>query len=211
MTQQPGAISDQILSQGDNWFVFHLVSGSDLSTLKRANGHFSDDLLQSLLNEPIKGQGMFWSSESKRSYPIPIRVLPFDNIAPELKSNEKRIEATLPNQIRKSLVKDIYGDNIGGNVVSQVLEAGLKNLSNKTSFMQKVRDGALHDSYFAMQLKESLPNGNQIFPDDKQCFIACRRKVKDFMIANFGLENEGWKSEKRNYKGKMANFYKVIE
>ncbi|PSN11289.1 ATPase [filamentous cyanobacterium CCT1] len=211
VTQQPGAISDQILSQGDNWFVFHLVSGSDLSTLKRANGHFSDDLLQSLLNEPIKGQGMFWSSESKRSYPIPIRVLPFDNIAPELKSNEKRIEATLPNQIRKSLVKDIYGDNIGGNVVSQVLEAGLKNLSNKTSFMQKVRDGALHDSYFAMQLKESLPNGNQIFPDDKQCFIACRRKVKDFMIANFGLENEGWKSEKRNYKGKMANFYKVIE
>ena len=30
ITQQPGSISWQILSQGDNWFVFHLLSSGDL-------------------------------------------------------------------------------------------------------------------------------------------------------------------------------------
>jgi hypothetical protein len=44
---------------------------------KRANAHFSDDLLSSLLNEPLKGHGIFWSSESPRPFPVPIRVLDF--------------------------------------------------------------------------------------------------------------------------------------
>ncbi len=30
VTQQPGAISDQLLSQGDNFFALHLVSSVDL-------------------------------------------------------------------------------------------------------------------------------------------------------------------------------------
>jgi len=50
ITQQPGSISGEILSQGDNWFVFHLLSATDLQALKRANAHFSDDLLSTLLN-----------------------------------------------------------------------------------------------------------------------------------------------------------------
>jgi len=62
ITQQPGSIPVEILSQGDNWFIFHLLSASDLQNVRRANAHFSDDLLSSLLNEPIVGQGVFWSS-----------------------------------------------------------------------------------------------------------------------------------------------------
>jgi hypothetical protein len=31
-----------------------------------------------LLNEPIPGHGIYWSSVKGKSYPIPIRVLPFD-------------------------------------------------------------------------------------------------------------------------------------
>lgn len=78
ITQQPGAITGEILSQGDNWFVFHLLSAGDLSAIKKANAHFSDDLLSSLLNEPIPGHGIFWSSVSGKSYPIPIRVHSFE-------------------------------------------------------------------------------------------------------------------------------------
>ena len=62
ITQQPGSIPKEILSQGDNWFVFHLLSEGDLKALKYANAHFSDDLLRSLLNEPIVGHSIFWSS-----------------------------------------------------------------------------------------------------------------------------------------------------
>jgi hypothetical protein len=84
VTQQPGAIPVELLSQGDSWFVFHLLSQSDLRAVKAANAHFSDDLLSSLLNEPLPGNGVFWSSvsgevsQAGNAYPIPLRVLSFE-------------------------------------------------------------------------------------------------------------------------------------
>jgi len=80
ITQQPGSIPNEILSQGDNWFIFHLLAANDLAAAKRANAHFSDDLLSSLLNEPIEGNGIFWSSASKRPIPIPFRALSFESM-----------------------------------------------------------------------------------------------------------------------------------
>lgn len=80
ITQQPGSIPVEILSQGDNWFVFHLLSSADLTSLKRANAHFSDDLLSSLLNEPIPGQGVFWSSVGGKPYPVSLRALSFEKL-----------------------------------------------------------------------------------------------------------------------------------
>ena len=79
ITQQPGSIAHEILSQGDNWFIFHLLSAGDLFSVKKANAHFSDDLLSTLLNEPIPGHGVFWSSAGGKSYPIPLRILSFEN------------------------------------------------------------------------------------------------------------------------------------
>jgi len=78
ITQQPGSIPDEILSQGDNWFIFHLLSAGDLQNVRKANAHFSQDILSSILNEPIPGQGVFWSSSGGRPYPVSIRVLSFE-------------------------------------------------------------------------------------------------------------------------------------
>jgi hypothetical protein len=82
VTQQPGSIPFELLSQGDNFFVFHLLSSGDLQSLKKANAHFSDDLLSSLLNEPLPGHGVIWSSAAMegaaKAYPIPVRVLSFE-------------------------------------------------------------------------------------------------------------------------------------
>ena len=75
ITQQPGSIRGEILSQGDNWFIFHLLSAGDLQAVQKANAHFSEDLLSALLNEPIPGHGVFWSSAAGRPYPISIRAL----------------------------------------------------------------------------------------------------------------------------------------
>jgi hypothetical protein len=80
ITQQPGSIPQEVLSQGDNWFVFHLLSAGDLGNVRRANAHFSEDLLATLLNEPIPGQGVFWSSVGGKPYPLPIRVLSFESL-----------------------------------------------------------------------------------------------------------------------------------
>ena len=83
ITQQPGSIPVELLSQGDNWFVFHLLSASDLKSLQRANSHFSDDLLGGLLNEPLPGQGVMWSSVSANPYPVSFRALSFEKIYPQ--------------------------------------------------------------------------------------------------------------------------------
>jgi len=85
ITQQPSSIPAELLSQGDSWFIFHLLSQGDLRAVKAANSHFSDDLLSSLLNEPLPGNGVFWSSVSGdvdkagNAYPIPLRVLSFED------------------------------------------------------------------------------------------------------------------------------------
>ena len=80
ITQQPGSISSEILSQGDNWFVFHLLSSTDLTSLQRANAHLSTDILSTLLNEPIPGQGVFWSSTLDKPYPLSIRAMSFEEL-----------------------------------------------------------------------------------------------------------------------------------
>ncbi|MBA9003015.1 ATP-binding protein [Thermomonospora cellulosilytica] len=83
ITQQPGSLPHELLSQGDNFFVFHLLSQGDLVSLKKANAHFSDDLLATLLNEPLVGNGIYWSSapgtdQASRPYPISVRILSFE-------------------------------------------------------------------------------------------------------------------------------------
>jgi hypothetical protein len=78
ITQQPGSIPQELLSQGDVWFVFHLLSEGDLKAVQRANAHFSEDLLSALLNEPIPGHCVFWSSAGGKPYPLPMRILSFE-------------------------------------------------------------------------------------------------------------------------------------
>ncbi|KUK70372.1 MAG: hypothetical protein XD88_0707 [Methanocalculus sp. 52_23] len=102
ITQQPGSIASEILSQGDNWFVFHLLSSVDLQTLKKANAHFSDDLLSTLLNEPLVGNGIFWSSAGGKSYPIPVRVLPFEELYEALDPKyERPVVETFAQELKK--------------------------------------------------------------------------------------------------------------
>ncbi|WP_032792092.1 ATP-binding protein [Streptomyces griseus] len=84
ITQQPGSLPQELLSQGDNFFVFHLLSQGDLISLKKANAHFSEDLLATLLNEPLVGNGIYWSSapgtdRHSRPYPVSVRVLSFED------------------------------------------------------------------------------------------------------------------------------------
>lgn len=105
ITQQPGSIPGEILSQGDNFFIFHLLAQSDLIALKKANAHFSEDLLASLLNEPLVGHGIFWSSAPgeethARPYPLSVRVKSF-NGAYELRDSKYDSPLALDNYARK--------------------------------------------------------------------------------------------------------------
>ena len=108
ITQQPGSIPHEILSQGDNWFIFHLLSAGDLASAKKANAHFSDDLLSSLLNEPLPGQGVFWSSVSGKPYPVSLRALLFEDLfeAADPTYNRPAVN-TFATELRQQMTKVI--------------------------------------------------------------------------------------------------------
>jgi hypothetical protein len=77
ITQQPGSIAPEILSQADNWFCFHLLSEGDAGTLGKYNSHFSDDILAHLIAEPIPGNCFMWSAPHQ-PFVLPVRVRNFE-------------------------------------------------------------------------------------------------------------------------------------
>src|SRR5207245_8864834 len=108
ISQQPVSIPTEIRSQGDNWFIFHLLSAADLVNVNRANAHFSEDLLSTLLNEPIPGQGLFWSSVGGSPFPIPIRAVSFDAQHPRQdKDYTKAAVATYATSLKQRLASVI--------------------------------------------------------------------------------------------------------
>jgi len=101
ITQQPGAIDDEIMSQGDNFFAFHLLSEGDLKALSRANPHFSEDLLSGLLNEPLVGSGLFFSLYSSKQYPIPFRPFDFAKRNPRRLAQNADLSTIYAAELRK--------------------------------------------------------------------------------------------------------------
>ncbi len=126
ITQQPGAIPTEILSQGDNWFIFHLLSSADLRNVQTANSHFSGDLLSSLLNEPIVGQGVFWSSVKGTPYPIPVRVLSFEHMYQRQDQDYTRAAVeTYASGLRQKYTAQIAEAEAAVSAVSQPVDGEL--------------------------------------------------------------------------------------
>lgn len=96
ITQQPGAIGPELVSQCDNFFVFHLLSGVDLDALGHSNLHYSADIVNSLASEPIPGNCFFWSGRGL-SIVTCARILPFSGVVAESR-RELREDARKPDR-----------------------------------------------------------------------------------------------------------------
>lgn len=168
ITQQPGSIPGDILSQGDNWFVFHLLSANDLMTLKRANSHFSDDLLSSLLNEPIPGQGVFWSSVEGKPYPLSVRAFSFEEMYPPRdKDYNEQAGATYAAAIAWQEANGEAGQPVtqaaasdSGEVVdrkAEVEQMAIDRLKKDRRMMGYLDEGRAFWSALMSELQKSLP------------------------------------------------------
>lgn len=62
ITQQPGAIAEEIVSQTDNFFVMHLLSKSDVDALVRANRHYGGVIAHFLASETVVGNAYVYSA-----------------------------------------------------------------------------------------------------------------------------------------------------
>ena len=76
ITQQPGSLAGELLSQVDNWFCFHLLSRGDAAVLEKYNSHFSEDVLNHMIAEPIRGNCFMWSAPDQ-PFVLPARVHEF--------------------------------------------------------------------------------------------------------------------------------------
>lgn len=126
VTQQPGSIAPDILSQADNWFSFHLLSEADAGTLGKHNAHFSDDILSHLIAEPIRGNCYMWSAPLQ-PFVLPVRVRSFEAIYREkvnLTSTAPAIDAAAANAVKHELLDAL-------NVIAASLRPALKAKSVK--------------------------------------------------------------------------------
>jgi DNA helicase HerA-like ATPase len=224
ITQQPGSISSEILSQGDNWFCFHLLSAGDLKAIKSANAHFSDDILSSLLNEPIPGHGVFWSSVGGKSYPIPIRVLSFEGQyqAQDPQYSKPRVN-TAAEELRKrfaTALASARGVQLevmpGGKVAPPAVpvaprdeeaeadeeqdalgsyeEAAIKAFCADGQFIAKLRRNGMPWRGVQERLKEALPD---VLSDRDRIAYGLVPKA---MNAVFGNQDAAWRTERRPAK-----------
>ncbi len=227
VTQQPGSISSEILSQGDNWFAFHLLSTGDLRAIKNANAHFSDDILSSLLNEPIPGHGVFWSSVGGKSYPIPIRVLSFEGqykaldlkySMPTANTTAKILQQRFAGALAAALDSAPHDTSVTGkeeqshapdgrepepdekqDALETYARAAMENLKSDQRFLDALRQSGKPWRAVQEQLKNGLPD---VLSDRGE--IAHRLVVR-VMTELFGEQNVSWKTEKRPSKSRPGD------
>ncbi len=104
ITQQPGAMAPELLSQADNWFCFHLLSEGDAGVLGKYNSHYSSDILAHLIAEPIPGNCYMWSAPHQ-PFVLPVRLRDFGEIYREYicrDENEQAIENTGAKEVIKA-------------------------------------------------------------------------------------------------------------
>lgn len=221
ITQQPGSIPVDILSQGDNWFIFHLLSSTDLTNVRKANAHFSEDILSVLLNEPIPGQGVFWSSVGGKPYPVSIRVLSFEHMYRMIDPTFTRGAAnTFANQLRsqnEQLVKQAleYASN---SLFEETVTAGGFLEDNHTNsekpdvleiYKQRAIDALRGDVETLQKMRsgEGVPFGlivgilEKCFPKEFQDRNSIAYStVPQALTEVFGRQGDGWHSYRNAQK-----------
>ena len=221
ITQQPGSIPVEILSQGDNWFIFHLLSAADLTALKRANAHFSDDLLSSLLNEPIPGQGVFWSSVGGKPYPISLRALSFEKMfsmrdrdynQPAGRTYAQTLRSTFSgmgpvgttarvpeaDNVSTSFLEEVETDDAGPvDVMANIERQAIEALRGNADIKEKLESGNGMPWYGVQQfLMDHLPE----HLEDRRQFAY--NLVPKAMNAVFGPQPAAWETFKNPTTGK---------
>lgn len=223
ITQQPGSIPTEILSQGDNWFVFHLLSATDLLTLKKANAHFSDDILAGLLNEPIPGQGVFWSSVLKdKQYPIHLRVLSFEDLYKPIdpRYDKARVD-TFVDEMRGKFDSYATPDETGADEdrsevaespddlqhTRDVLLQEFKNNLDSDPELRKLRQGGEVLWYKVVRFLEAKIEAHRLYNPSEDF---ARNYVAELMNSVFGMQGRSWNHERKLVDGKEKRVIKLL-
>ena len=223
ITQQPGSIPAELVSQGDNFFVFHLLAEGDLNALRRANAHFSGDLLAALLNEPLVGHGVFWSSapgtdEHAKPYPLSVRVLDFNQahllLDPGYDKGPLDIYAARLRQRFAAAVSQAAGilaSGASGARSAQPMDpdtvyraAAIARLSDDRAFRQEMISGTWLWRV-AQKLRDYGPGEDIV----REGFTWGLSIVDPALNEIFGKDN--WRKQNRDYRGKTLVWVEAVD
>ncbi len=90
ITQQPSSIPNEIISQVDNFFVFHLLNDGDINSLIYANKHYKS-VAKFLQNETIQGLSYVYYGK-KQPYVLPVKILDFNREVENFKKRFRKEE-----------------------------------------------------------------------------------------------------------------------
>lgn len=78
ITQRPSAISEEIRTQAENFFAFHMGNSDDIKALVKSNIHYDGVISTFIQRETIPGN--LYMVTSDRAFVVPIRVLEFEEL-----------------------------------------------------------------------------------------------------------------------------------
>lgn len=78
ITQRPSAISEEIRTQAENFFAFHMGNSDDIKALVKSNIHYEGVISTFLQRETIPGN--LYMVTSDKAFVVPIRVTEFEEL-----------------------------------------------------------------------------------------------------------------------------------
>lgn len=78
ITQRPSAISEEIRTQAENFFAFHMGNSDDIKALVKSNIHYEGVISTFLQRETIPGN--LYMVTSDKAFVVPIRVTEFEKL-----------------------------------------------------------------------------------------------------------------------------------
>jgi hypothetical protein len=169
LTQQPGSLAPELLSQADNWFCFHLLSEADARTLGHFNAHFSDDVLAHLIGEPIAGNCFMWSAPHQ-PFVLPVRIRSFESLYRQhvqADTSAARVEGTRAIEVTKVLAASL--DRLADALAKQLGQPNVKyvevpDLTTDGSQCVGVGSGQLYFLIKEIKTASDMQNEEQLKP-----------------------------------------------
>ncbi len=194
---------------------------------------YLDDILSNLLNEPIPGNGVFRSSANGRAYPLPIRILSFQDIYSPLdpeynREFEETYASTMSKKFKDDLRKmasDPQGEVSGEtdeesdeenepeeiDVLKVYVREAVRIMKLDDGFMKRIQENGVPWRNVTKKIEQAISIGVR---DPEERNQQAHQLVTTVMLAlSGGEQGEKWNTEKRESKSKpgtMTSWVKIL-
>lgn len=186
VSQQPGAIAREILSQTNNFFVMHLLAETDIKALTSINPHYGGVIADFIQNESLQGHTYIYSTVPGmplQSYVFGAKVIKFEDVSDELST------MTMPKGYRTYRQRHLEWTERIAQELSAILESTppvRRDVNGFDVYDWWAISGALH-----RRLPEDWPIRQTKYPQ----FVDDKWIREGFQ--KLGIPYEGWKWEQK--------------